>query len=304
MKKISLAFLSVVLLGLSWFLFIKEFDHQFRFQTKYGPGAAYQEILEIDHFSADDPNSNVEILEKEPFKNIVQQVDLKNGTHLILDWNFEFVNDSVTQITVNTLDEKNSFQSRLEVLNPFVRSENIEKLKSNLNAININIDEHQNYYRITLKDTASNPGSNCVCIASSSTVEKKAMAMMGTIDRLEEFIENNQLTLDGFPMLKVTSWEPGTNQITFDFCFPIITENDLTPNGNIKLKRIEAKPSLKAVFNGNYRQSHLAWLDLLEKAERESIAVENLPLEIFYSNPRMGGDAIEWKATVFMPLKK
>ncbi len=304
MKKITLVFLILVIIGLSWFLFIKEFDHQFRFETKYGPGTAYKEILDIDKFSADDPNSNVQILEKEPFKNIIQKVDLKNGNHLILDWNFDFVNDSVTQVTVHTFDKKYSLQNRLEILNPFAKNDNIAKLKSDLNAINTKINAHQNYYKITLKETASNPASNCVCITSSSTVEKKAMAMMSTIDKLEDFIENYELQLDGFPMLKVTSWNLETNQITFDFCFPIATKDDLTAVGNIQFKPIEARESLKAVFNGNYRLSHLTWLDLLEKAKREDIEVENLPLEVFYSNPRMGGEAIEWKAAVFMPLKK
>ena len=304
MKKITLVLLGLVIIGLGWFLFIKEFDHQFRFKTKYGSGAAYQEILDIDNFSANDPNSKVQILEKEPFKNIVQKVDLKNGNHLTLDWNFDFVNDSVTQVTVNTLDEKNSFQNRLEVLNPFAKSKKIAMLKSNLNAINTKINAHQNYYKITLEDTASNPASNCACITSSSTLEKKAMAMMGTIDKLEEFIENYKLELDGYPMLKVTSWNLETNQITFDFCFPITAKKSLASVGNIQLKRIESKESLKAVFNGNYRLSHLSWLDLLEKAKRENITVDNLPLEIFYTNPRMGGEAIEWKAAIFMPLKK
>lgn len=304
MKKIIVVFLSVVVVGLVWFLFIKKFDHQFRFETKYGPGTAYQEILNIDSFSADDPNSSVQTIKKEPFKSIVQQVNQKNGNHLILDWNFDIVNDTVTEIMVNTLDEKNSFQNRIEILNPFVKSKNIALLKSNLNAINTKIDSHQNYYKITLKDTASNPESYCACIASSSTIEKKAMAMMGTIDRLEGFIKANELELDGFPMLKVTLWNLETNQITFDFCFPITPKKDLVAFGDIELKRIESEESLKAVFNGNYRLSHLAWLDLLEKAQRENIDVENLPLEIFYSNPRMGGEAIEWKAAVFMPLKK
>ncbi|MFO7719487.1 MAG: hypothetical protein R6W85_03500 [Gillisia sp.] len=304
MKKIILVFSGLVFIGLAWFLFIKKYDHQFRFETKYGPGTAYQEILNIDNFNADDPNSNVETLEKEPFKNIVQQVDFQNGNHLILDWNFDFVNDSVTRVTVNTLDKKNSFQNRLEILNPFDRSKKIKLLKSNLNAINTKINTHQNYYKITLEDTASNPASNCACITSSTTIEKKAMAMMGTIDKLEGFVENNELKLDGFPMLKVTSWDLETNEITFDFCFPISPKKDLTSVGTIQLKRIESKASLKAVFNGNYRLSHLTWLDLLEKAKRENIAVENLPLEIYYTNPRMGGEAIAWKATVFMPLIK
>lgn len=304
MKKLTVVVLSLVVIGLSWFLFIKEFDHQFRFKTKYGPGAVYHEILEIDKFSADDPNSNVQTLEKEPFNNVVQKVDLQNGNHLILDWNFDFVNDSVTQVTVNTLDKKNSLQNRLEILNPFARSEKIAILKTNLNAINTKINAHQNYYNITLKDTASNPAFNCACITSSTTTEKKAIAMMGTIDKLEEFIENYDIKLEGYPMLKVTSWNLKTNEITFDFCFPITTKKGLTAVEPIRLKRIESKPSLEAVFNGNYRLSHLTWLDLLEKANRENIKVENLPLEIFYSNPRMGGEAIEWKAVVFMPLKK
>jgi len=43
---------------------------------------------------------------------------------------------------------------------------------------------------------------------------------------------------------------------------------------------------------------------LLDYAQKNNIPVEKKPIEIFYNNPNMGGDGLDWTTEVFMPIKE
>ena len=60
---------------------------------------------------------------------------------------------------------------------------------------------------------------------------------------------------------------------------------------------------LIAIYNGNYITSDRAWYALLNYADKNNISVDALPIEIFYNNPEMGGNALLWKTEVYLPLK-
>ena len=57
------------------------------------------------------------------------------------------------------------------------------------------------------------------------------------------------------------------------------------------------------IYNGNYITSDRAWYELLDDAERKNIEVHQTPVEVFYNNPNYGGDELNWKAEIYMPLK-
>jgi len=302
MKKIISISLVVALIAAIWYLFIKEYDYQFRFKAKYGPATVYQEILNWENFTNTDDHKNIKVIEKEPYSGLVQQVDLDNKNSLLMEWEFEYINDSVTQVIVNILDKENQFKNRFEILNPFKNSSYLSKLKGDFSAFNKRLNDRQEAYKITMADTATSPAFDCACITSKVKVENKANAMMATVRTIESYLSDNDLKLQGSPLLKVTQWNIDKNEIIFDFCFPIKFNDSLKETGEIQLKHIEPSKSLFAVFNGNYRQSHLAWLDLYEKARRENIAVNPLPLEVYFDNPMTGVESAEWRADIYMPL--
>ncbi len=302
MKKIISISLVVVLIATVWYLFIKEYDYQFRFKAKYGPATVYQEILNWENFTPADTMQNIKVIYKEPFSGILQQVDLDNKNSLLMEWEFEYVNDSVTQVVVSTLDKENKLKNRFEILNPFKKSRHFANLKERFSAFNEILNARQNAYKIRISDTAISPAFDCACITSKAKVYNKANAMVATVGTIESYLSDNDLKLQGSPMLKVTQWNIDENEIVFDFCFPIQFNNSLKETGEIQLKHIESSKSLFAVFNGNYRQSHLAWLDLYEKASREKIAINPLPLEVYFDNPMTGIEFTEWRADIYMPL--
>ena len=128
------------------------------------------------------------------------------------------------------------------------------------------------------------------------------MQMVKDINYLEDFIEAYKLKLTGYPFVKITKWNEEADLVDFDFCFPVNLAQDIRPNSYIEFQQYPAVTSLKAIYNGNYRTSNLAWHELLAEAKQRDIEASRLPLEIFWNNPREGGDALNWKAEIFMPV--
>ncbi len=302
MRKIISISLVLAIIATVYYIFVKQYDYQFRFKAKYGPATVYQEILDWENFTSTDTLQNIKVIDKEPYSGILQQVLLNNNNSLLMQWEFEYLNDSVTQVIVHTLDKKNQVRNRIEILNPFKKSDYLATLKENLSAFNVSLNTRQKAYKITMADTATSPPYNCACVTSKTSVTKKARAMMATIRTIEAYLLENELKLQGSPLLKVTHWDIEKNDIVFDFCFPIELRDKLKENEEIKLKHIKSSKSLHAVFNGNYRQSHLAWFDLYEKAQRENIVVDPLPLEVYFDNPMTGNESVGWRADIYLPL--
>jgi effector-binding domain-containing protein len=105
-------------------------------------------------------------------------------------------------------------------------------------------------------------------------------------------------------MIVVNSWNREADSLDFNFCFPIVRSERLPEYPGISYKRIFSKKALKAVYNGNYITSDRAWYALLDYAHRNNIPVEETPVEVFYNNPNMGGNALTWKAEIFLPIKE
>ena len=93
------------------------------------------------------------------------------------------------------------------------------------------------------------------------------------------------------------------DSIQYNFCFPIKQSDSLPKHPEIKYKRYYEKDAIKATYNGNYITSDRAWYALKEYADRNNIEIDLTPIEIFYNNPNMGGDELQWKAEIFMPIK-
>ncbi|MGB8705777.1 MAG: hypothetical protein WCD31_12160, partial [Gillisia sp.] len=262
MKKFFYAFLFIGIAVVVWYLFIKEYDYQFRFNAKYGPASVYKEILQWENFDEKDSLFHIKLLRKKPFTEILQEVKLQGNKNLRLQWELEYKNDSVTRVLVNTLASGHSLSNRLQILNPFAESTYVSRLKPKLGRLLQDLSKRQDSYSITFKDTLTSPSVYCAYIKTKSTAEGKARAMTSYVGELEDYLQQNHLKLKGHPMVKITHWDLQTDSIYFDFCFPIEYKKGLPETGDVKLKEIKASKSLLAVFHGNYGLTHLAWYDL------------------------------------------
>jgi effector-binding domain-containing protein len=135
-------------------------------------------------------------------------------------------------------------------------------------------------------------------------VSEKAGFMMRNIADVMNFINDNNLELNGDPFLEVTRWNTQAQTMQYDFCFPIKKTDSLPQSDLIKYKEARSIEGLTTIFNGNYSVADKAWYALIDYATQNQIEIELLPIEVYLDDPHAGGDALQWEAKVFMPIKK
>ncbi|MDX1542937.1 MAG: hypothetical protein R3214_03250 [Christiangramia sp.] len=305
MKKALVIILILLLAGLTWYLFIKKYDYQFQMQAKYGPGTVFNEIGDWKNFTPNSVEEDITIIDKDSFSSLTQLVNHGSHSPLEMYWEFEKENDTTTQVILNIRSSENRLNNRLAIVNPFQNSIYIDTLKERILDFKKRLNEKQNTYSIKIEDKVlKSPGMDCICHSSKNIhVRDKAKEMATTITILEDYVVQRELKLTANPFIKVTNWNRETDVIDFDFCFPVNLAQDIKPTSNVDFRQVKPFPALKAIFHGNYRNSHLAWYDLVEKARVLNKVTNELPLEIFYNNPKVeANSAREWKAEIYLPV--
>lgn len=304
MKKILLGLLFISLGALVWYLFLKKYDYEFHTTAKNTPGAVFSEISEWKKFTAPNSPDDIVILSREPFNNIIQKVRIDSTSFIEMNWDIEEVNDSVTALKVLVRSNRNELNNRWDIFNPFGSSTYIDTLKEKLTAFQYKLRNQKLSYKVKVeKGIVKSPEVECVCTFSSGiAVAGKAAEMVKRIDFLENYVLDRDLKLKGFPLVKITRWDRDQDVIDFDFCFPVTNTAGLDETQEVKIRSLNASPALKAVFNGNYRLSHIAWFDLLYRAEQRDLSTTGLPLEVFHNNPKTEEDPAGWKAEIYLPL--
>ncbi|MFD2563044.1 GyrI-like domain-containing protein [Aquimarina rubra] len=300
MKRIVVLIL-VILSGLSiWYLFIKKYDYQVSFTAKGSRGSVYHQIVGWESWGKDPKVKNITTMDTTLFEGVVQQVKLSD-TILDLEWTLESVNDSITKIKVGAISGKHAIANRLRILageSPFTRS-----LKNELKGFGKGVNKFAGNFRILIEGESEIPAVEYLYVSSTSNRLSKAAMMMQTNTDLYPKIIENQVKVNGAPFVKIKEWNTVDDTIKFDFGFPIKHMDSLPINSLIRYDKSPAKKALKATFYGNYRNSDQAWFALIQYAEERNILIEKKPLEIFYNNPMQDGNASQWKAEIFMPLK-
>ena len=307
MKKVIFVLLLLLLATLAWYLFLKKYDYQFQMEVDYTPAVVSYEISNWRNFDLDSRKQDLTVLDKESFQSLTQVLKNDGAEPLELFWEFEKDNDSVTELTLQIRSSENRIANRLAIINPFHKSTYIDTIKHRVIDFMQMLKTKQNSYKVHIEDgIVESPEIDCICHSSKNVaIADKAKAMLGTISLLEDYVLNRELKLTGNPLVKVTRWDRKTNMIDFDFCFPVNLAQDIRPTSEVDFRQLKTFTAYKAIFNGNYRNSHLAWFELLEKAEKEVKLTNELPLEIFYNNPKMETtSSIEWKAEIFLPVAK
>jgi effector-binding domain-containing protein len=119
-----------------------------------------------------------------------------------------------------------------------------------------------------------------------------------------QFLNVNHLKAGDFPFLIINTWNLNKNTINFRYCFPIKLKDSMPFHKDIKFDVLKPQKALKAIYNGNYKTSDRGWFTLHEYAKRHHVAIKNKPIEFFYHNPHNGGNELDWKTEIFMPLKE
>lgn len=295
MKKIA-AFIGIALLGSGiWYFFIKSHDYQVTFEVKTFPGEINQIIK-----TWGTTQEGSKILDEKPISELTQQLQFGDSTH-IYRWEINAIHDSLSQVRVYANDKDYSFQNKLNI--PFSDTDFEKRTRKTLLDFADKLNEHRKNFKVEVIGEAEIPNTFCACTDVKSTQIGKADGMMRDFPLLTNFLAKNNVPLNGSPFLEVTEWQKGKDSLAFKFCFPIVQSEILPEHPELKYRNFYSKKALKAIYNGNYISSDRAWYVLADYAKNNNIQVSELPIEVFFNNPSMGGNALNWKAEIYLPLK-
>lgn len=304
MKKFLFIFIGLIALSLAWFLLVKEYDYRFHFQAKYSPAVLKKELKDLKSFEVFNSSPEFYNGDDENFNNLEQKVDFGDN-ELDLLWEMEETNDSISDIYIH-IAGPDRVKNRLSILNPFSSSSYVDSLATIFSEVGKGLKKKQDQYRIKLVDSiVYSPALDCICRSVENVkTSDKATHMFRNIQFLEDYVMVHDLKLTGFPFVKITKWDRKKDMINFDFCFPVNLAQDIRPTATVDFQQVNSSTSIKATFSGNYRDSDVAWHELVYEADKRDLKTSELPLEIFRDNPKEGGDALSWKADIYMPISE
>lgn len=294
MKKLLLLIGIIFLGALSWYLLIKPYDYLVTIKANTHPGTLNQSIKTW----AGSFIGSKEVNQKN-LMHLSQVMQFNDSIHLY-EWNIHASTDSTTEVKVYVSDKNNSLSNRIAI--PFSDTNFEKRTRKTLFDFNQKLSDHLNQFKIQIIGEEELEATYCAYTTVKGTQIEKAKGMMHDFPLLNTLLAENKVQLNGRPFLEITHWSMDKDSIEFDFCYPIIRSDTLPQHPELKYKQFFAKKAIKAIYNGNYITSDRAWYALLKYAEKNKLEITGLPIEVFHNNPNMGGNDLEWKAEIFMPL--
>ena len=294
-RKIWIGLTGVLVFLLAWYLFLKPSDYLVTFPANTFPGAI---------------NQTIKVWGKENFSGqIVEQKDLFHihqrfqfGDSLVdYKWEIVPVTDSTSRVKVRIVDSKNSLKTR--ILIPFANTVMEKRSKRTLLNYSSFLNDHAKKFKVELEGEAELAEGFCAYLPAKGIQSEKAFRMMRDFPYLSGFVQENKLKPTGTPFVEITEWNTSIDSIAFNFCYPVQKTDSLPDHPEIKYKEYPKRKAIKAIYNGNYATSDRAWYRILTHAEKEGIAIDSNPIEVFLDNPTLGGNELEWKAEIYMPIK-
>lgn len=299
MKRKILWIVGILFLGIAlWYFFLKEYHYQVSFTTSEPAGIVYHHI--VDWPAYDKFELEVETISKAPYTTIEQHISKADSVFRYV-WHIEKESDGLTKVTARITDSKNNFTQKLGIFSP--SNDFVKRSIANVALVGDALVKKAEAYNVHSVKQDELPAKYCAFISLETDVNKKASTMLKNIATVMDYLNDNEIELVGDPFIEVTKWNEAENTMNFNFCFPI-SENDALPEtSEVQFKKTEITKGISAEFNGNYRISQNAWYYLIEYANSNNLTVDHLPTEVFLNDPHAGGNPLEWKALIFLPLK-
>jgi len=294
-KKLVLAISTLLLGGLTWYLFIKPYDYTIRFNANTSPGTINQTLK----FWNQTLDTIKKVEQNENLLDLTQTLTFGDSIYSY-SWNIKALTDSTSKVQVNIKDLNHSFMNKIKVV--FLDTDFEKRSRKTVLDFMNNLDDHIHNFKVTIEGESETPAKHVAYLPIETSQFKKAQGMMKNSSYIEQTLLKNNIQFDGPPMIEITSWNQDNDQLKYNFCYPIIPPKEFPKNTEIKYKKLSKQKAIKAIYNGNYITSDRAWYALIDYAKSKNISVEPKPIEIFYNNPNTGGDELNWKAEVYIPI--
>lgn len=294
MKKI-IGFIGVLAIGcLAWYMFLKPCDYRAKINVNSNIGTINQTIKIWNNTL-----ENSEIIEQIDLNDITQKITL-NDSVFKYNWKLTKKTDSISQINICV---KHLSPTSKSIAFKLFRNKNFKnRTKKLILDFHDILESHLKAIKIKVEGESSISSAYCAYVEVKCKQSDKAKGMMKLYPVLNSLFATNKVQQNGDPFLEITFWDIQKDSINYNFCYPIIRSDSLPKHNLIKYKKTNSTNAIKAIYNGNYITSDRAWYSLLDYAERKNISIIKKPIEIFYNNPNMGGDEMNWKTEVFLPI--
>ena len=296
-KKVGRLLLILIGIGLLYYLFFRPYDVRARWEEDVLPGTLNQLVKAWDQSLS----SAQTITQGQDFTQLTQLLKYEDSLHRYR-WTFKQLTDSSSQVTLLVKDQKHSLANRFKI--PFAQTPLELRTIENIKILRKDVQEYTSKTRVRILGEDELPSTFYAYIPVAAKQSQKADMMMRDQSYLSQFLLKNKIQLNGLPFVRVTEWDQENDSIFFEFAYPIVRSERLPQHPEIKYRRLFAQKVLKAEYNGNYVTSERAWYALQAYAENKGLDYDNTPIEFFFNNPNMGGDGLNWKAEVFLPLKQ
>ncbi|MGB3607640.1 hypothetical protein [Psychroserpens sp.] len=298
MKKIIYILLIILtILGL-WYFVIKSHDYQVSFESKNPKGIIYEHIAQ---WNGGKPFSHhvLKNIEKTPFHSITQDYTFSKDSTMRIDWELKKKNDSITKVKGYFTSMNSSLNQRFKILfgKANFASQSIDFSKK----LKMYIERQNERFKLSKIDTANFEYRKYIYRTVSTTIDNKAKKMLMENGMIMNYMFQNELSLDGYPFLELTSWDKTTDSIQFNFCYPI-KKRHISTNNSIVYSEKDPFKSLRIIYNGNFRTSHLAWYAYDDYFEKNNEKKKLLPIEVFLNDPQQGGDELTWRTEIYLPI--
>ncbi len=289
--------LALILVGaLIWYLWLKPYDYLVTMEVRTFPGAINQSLKTWSLTLKE-----AEVLKGSDLYEIDQRIQFRDSTFLY-QWNVRAVNDSMSRIKVHITDENNSLMNRIR--RPFGTTDFERRSRNTVMDFYGKLQDHINNFRVRYVGEEEMPSKYCAYVEVEARQVEKALGMMRNYSMLSDFLAENEVALNGQPFVHIIDWDQKKDSIRYHFCYPIIKSDSLPQHKEIFYKQFEGGKAIKAEYNGNYITSDRAWYVLQDQAMKKGLQVTGGPVEVFFNNPNMGGDALQWRADVYLPVQE
>jgi len=293
MRKWILTVVFFLLGVLIWYFFFKPYAFSVSFKANALPAIVNQSVK----LWSTSQKATLEVLSD---GNLNQRLNAENKD-LNYQWEIKQLSDTTSQVKIYVTDNNISLYNKLVI--PFINTDLEKIVKSNITGFIDLLSDQLKNIKIKIEGPADIPSSYCAYISVKSKQSGKAQGMMENYGLLSTIFVDKNVQLNGKPFIEVTKWDKETDSIYYNFCFPIIQKDSLPQDPKVHYKEFIGGKAIKAIYNGNYMTSDRAWYSLINYAKKNEISVQETPVEIFFNNPNMGGNEIEWVTEVFLPLK-
>lgn len=294
MKKIIGILTLTLVAALIWLLFFKPHDFVAVLEAKSVPGTVNHTLKT---WSRSLEKSDIEQMRE---MNHLRQELRFNDSLFVCQWKLSRENDSLTKVKVGISLQPNNWYMR--IVNLFSDTDFERRSRNTVLDFHEKLKEHLASFKVRIDGEASLEPSYCAYVTIENGQLEKALGMMQNYSLLSEVLLENKIELAGMPFVEVTLWDQEKEKLKYNFCYPIVKSDTLPDDGLVSFKKFDGGHYLKATYNGNYISSDRAWYALMDYAKQQGLKIEKKPVEIFFNNPNMGGNELDWRADIYMPL--